>query len=112
MNNLAFVSRTREKVRVVAPGDASAPAIQVNRTKLGAVLAILLGGGHFVWAALVATGWAQAIMRFIFWMHFLTPPWTVGSFHIGTAAILVLLTATVGFVIGYIVASLWNWAQR
>jgi hypothetical protein len=85
---------------------------KVNPNKVGMALGALIGGWHLVWALLVAVGWAQWVMNFIFWMHFLKPPYTVGPFSAGIAVILILVTATVGYVFGYIFGVLWNWIHR
>jgi hypothetical protein len=85
---------------------------KVNPNKVGMALGALIGGWHLVWALLVAVGWAQWVMNFIFWMHFLKPPYTVGPFSAGIAVILILVTATVGYVFGYIFGVLWNWVHR
>jgi hypothetical protein len=80
--------------------------------RAGLVLATLLGGWHLLWALLVAVGWAQAVLNFVFWIHFLNSPYTVVPFHAGIAVILILVTATLGYVIGYVLAVLWNWIHR
>jgi hypothetical protein len=80
--------------------------------RAGLVLATLLGGWHLLWALLVAVDWAQAVLNFVFWIHFLNPPYTVAPFHAGIAVILILVTATLGYAIGYVLAVLWNWIHR
>ncbi len=74
-------------------------------------LVALVGGCHFLWALSVAIGWAQPIINFIFWMHFIKPIYLIEPFNIGTAVILVVVTAALGFVIGYIFAAIWNWVH-
>jgi hypothetical protein len=84
----------------------------VNPNKAGLVLGSLIGGWHVLWALLVAVGWAQWVINFVFWMHFLKPPYVVGAFHPGVALILVLVTTSIGYVMGYILGLLWNWIHR
>jgi hypothetical protein len=76
------------------------------------VLAILFGGWHFLWSVLVLTGWAQPIIDFIFWMHFIRPVYVVEAFSVGRALILIGVTSAVGATIGYCFALLWNRMHR
>jgi hypothetical protein len=80
----------------------------IHPIKAGITLAALIGGGHLCWAVLVAVGWAQPVMDFIFWIHFIKPVYVVGPFDLGTAAILVAITTVVGFVVAYVFSVLWN----
>lgn len=84
----------------------------VNPNKAGLVLGMLVGGWHLLWATLVAVGWGQKILDFVFWVHFLKPPYTVGPFSAGVTALLIGLTAVLGYLIGYILGVLWNWIHR
>ena len=84
----------------------------VNPHKAGLVLGALLGGWHLLWALFVAFGWAQALLNFVFWLHFLVPPYTVAEFHVWIAVVLVLVTVTIGYVVGYVFGVLWNWIHR
>ena len=80
--------------------------VRPDRTAL--ILAILLGSWHLVWALLVAAGWAQPLIDFIFWIHFIQPVYAIQKFNIGIALLLVGITAAIGYVIGWIFAVLWN----
>ena len=80
----------------------------LNPNKTGLVLGLLLGGWHALWALLVATGWAQSLLNFVFWLHFIKPIYVIADFKIGVALALIAITAVIGYVIGLIAASLWN----
>lgn len=76
--------------------------------KAGLVLGILFGGWHLLWSVLVALRLAQPLVDFIFWMHFIKPVYVIEPFSIGRAAILLVITTIIGFLIGSIFALVWN----
>lgn len=80
----------------------------IHPGKAGLVLGTLIGGWHLLWALLVALGWAQPLIDFVFWLHFITPVYVVGAFAFGRAALLVALTAALGYAMGYCFGLLWN----
>ena len=84
----------------------------ISPVKTGLALGGLIGLWHLLWALMVAFGWAQAVIDFVFWMHFIRPPYTVEPFVPGVAAILVVVTATIGFASGAVFAVLWNNVHR
>jgi demethoxyubiquinone hydroxylase (CLK1/Coq7/Cat5 family) len=45
-------------------------------------------------------------------MHFIKPIYVIQAFNLGTATVLVVVTAIMGFVIGSIFAVLWNWIHK
>jgi hypothetical protein len=75
-------------------------------------LGSLLGGMHLVWALLVASGLAQPLMDFVFWLHFIRPVLVIEGFDPLHAAGLVLFTAAVGYSLGCAFALLWNHLHR
>ena len=80
----------------------------VNKNKVGVVFGALLGGFHLVWAVLVALDVAQMMYDFIMWAHMIHIPIVIGPFD-GTAALtLVVMTAVMGYVMGYLGAWVWN----
>ncbi len=84
----------------------------ISPNKAGIVLGLLLGGWHALWAALVALGWAQEIANFIFWIHMIKPVYVVEEFRLWIALILVAVTSCIGYIMGSILAALWNWIHR
>ncbi|HYC17258.1 MAG TPA: hypothetical protein VEC94_08630 [Pseudolabrys sp.] len=81
---------------------------RIGLPKSGLVGGILLGGCHLCWAALVASGWAQPVIDFILWIHFIKPVYVIEPFSVAIAVILVTVTAAIGFMIGSIFALAWN----
>ena len=80
----------------------------VSISKAGLVVGILLGSWHLCWSALVALGWAQPVIDFVFWMHFIKPIYVIEPFAISRPIILVLVTGGIGFVLGSAGAWAWN----
>jgi hypothetical protein len=80
--------------------------------KLGLVLGAFMGGWNAVWSALVLIGWAHAVINFVFWLHFLAPPYHVESFVLWRAAALIALTAAIGYCGGWIIGAVWNRVHR
>jgi hypothetical protein len=81
---------------------------QMTSWKAGLVLGVIFGGWHLCWSLLVALRWAQPVVDFVFWIHFIKPIYVVEPFEVGRAVILIAVTAAVGFVIGSVFALVWN----
>lgn len=81
---------------------------RLNGTKVGLVLSAVLGGYHLLWSLLVVAGWAQPVIDFVFWAHFIKPPYVVEPFELIRAVALLAMTSGVGFAIGVGAAAVWN----
>jgi len=64
----------------------------ISPWRTGVALGALMGGWHLAWSALVALGWAQAVVDFILWIHFIEISAHIAPFKWELAAILVALT--------------------
>lgn len=81
---------------------------KLNQHTVGMATGAFLALVHTVWSLMVAMGVAQAYLDFVFGMHFLDSPYTVGEFNLGTAIGLVAITFAVGYAAGWVFAWLWN----
>ena len=57
----------------------------INKHKAGLVLGSFLGLLHLLWSVLVALGFAQPFLDFIFWLHMIKNPFQVEGFALGRA---------------------------
>ena len=82
--------------------------MHLNARKAGLAVGFFLGALHALWSLLVATGLAQALIDFVFWLHFIRPVFMIDPFEPVRALLLIGFTSLVGFIIGYVLAVVWN----
>jgi hypothetical protein len=80
--------------------------------RTGAAVGLFAGLWHAAWSILVAVGWAQPVIDFILWIHFLDVPVRLQPFDLPRAATLILITGGLGFGAGLLLAGIWNGLQR
>lgn len=85
---------------------------KLNGNTVGLILAVLMGLWHAIWALLVMVGLAMPILDWIYGLHFLSNPFSVMPFDMATAVMLVVFTAVVGYVVGWVFAAVWNTLKR
>jgi hypothetical protein len=86
--------------------------MQLNKNMVGLALGALMGSFHLVWGLLVAFGWAQAVLDFIFNIHMLSNPVVVNSFSVGLTVALVIVTFVVGYILGWVFAWFSNMIHK
>jgi len=84
----------------------------INPLKAAVTFGALLGAYHFCWSLVVFLGWAQPLIDFVFWMHFIRPAFVIQPFSLSAAAALVVSTFVGGFIIAFLFAVLWNTLHR
>lgn len=82
--------------------------IFMENNKLALVVGSLIGIMHLLWSILVATGFAQGFLNWIYGLHFLNNPFTVAPFNFSTAIFLVVFTFVVGYVAGWFFGLIWG----
>jgi hypothetical protein len=82
--------------------------MHLSPVRTGLVLGAVIGLWHAAWAVLVAGGVAQALIDFILRIHFLHVTAVVQPFDGETAALLVGITFGIGFIVGGVLALVWN----
>lgn len=86
--------------------------MKLQEKQVALALGVFVGGLHLIWALLIALGFAQGLMDFVYGIHMLNNPFIVAPFSVGTAVLLVVVTFVVGYVGGWIFARLWNYLHK
>ncbi len=81
---------------------------RLNPLRTGLATGLLIALWHAIWLSLVATGLAQRLIDWIFWMHLIRPVYVVQPFAVTPAAMLLLVTFLVGLGAGSAFAVIWN----
>lgn len=74
----------------------------MNIFQLSIISGFSLASLHICWAILVALGWAQSVIDFVFKLHMLSSPFHVQPFEFPLALGLVGVTFLVGFFYGIV----------
>lgn len=80
----------------------------LNPQKVALTLGAFAALVHVVWSVIVALGWGQALADFVTWAHMIGPAPLVAPFNLGTAVMLVVIAGLVGYVAGFVFATIWN----
>jgi hypothetical protein len=81
---------------------------KIHIKKFGLVLGLFVALVHLVWVLIIAAGWAQGLIDFIFRLHTLSNPFVVQALTLKHAVGLVVVTFVVAYVVGVVFAWIWN----
>ena len=81
---------------------------KVKESKAALIFGTFVALMHLIWSIMVFLGFAQGNLNFILGLHFLNNPYTVSAFNLTNAVILIAVTFVIGYLVGWIFASLWN----
>ena len=81
---------------------------KLSEYQTGIALGTFFGLMHVVWALVVYLGFAQTWLDFVLNLHFLENSYVVSAFDLQKAVILVIITAVIGYVAGFVFAKVWN----
>lgn len=84
----------------------------LDKHKAGLAFGTFFGLFHAVWSLLVLLGWAQSLIDWIFYLHFIVLRFSIAEFQLGTAVLLVAFTSVVGYIFGWVIAAIWNWVHK
>lgn len=82
--------------------------MRLDPLRTGAAFGAVVALAHLFWAALVALGWAGALLDFILWIHFLNVPVQIAPFEWTRSGILIVVTFLLSFPLGAGFAAIWN----
>ncbi len=77
---------------------------KLNPGKVALVVSAFLGGWHLLWSVFVAMGYAQLVLDWVYWVHFLNNPFVLDIFDPTRAVMLIVFTSVVGYVGGWLFA--------
>jgi len=82
--------------------------MKLSETKTALVVGTFAGLMHAVWSLLVFLGLAEPYLNWILGLHFLSNPYVLAPFSFRTAIFLVVFTFVIGYLLGFVFATIWN----
>jgi hypothetical protein len=84
----------------------------LKKNRVGLIVGALSGSWHLLWISLVGLGVAQQFLDWIYRLHFLSNPFHVAELSVVTAALLLFISSSGGYLTGWFFALLWNALPR
>ncbi len=80
----------------------------IHRQKFALTFGTFAAVLHLVWSIIVALGWGQSLMDFVYQMHFMQNPYMVATFSLPRAIGLIAIAFVMGYIISSVFALIWN----
>lgn len=84
----------------------------ISAHRVGLAFGGVLGLWHLAWSVMVALGIAQPFMDWILQLHMIELSYRVLPFAPLMALGLIIVTSAFGYIIGYVLGTLWNAVQK
>jgi hypothetical protein len=85
---------------------------KLNKNSVGLAFGVFLAAWHALWSLMVASGYAQKFLNWVYSIHFLNNPFKVNPFDLNKSLTLIVATAVIGYVLGCFFAMVWNWLHK
>lgn len=81
---------------------------RISPPKTSVAVGTVIGLWHVMWVTLVGMGWAKPVLDFVLRLHFIQFDYALAPYSALVAGELVLLTFSIGAVLGFAFALVWN----
>jgi len=82
---------------------------RISPATTGLAVGSVVGLWHLAWVMFVGLGWAKPVLDFVLRLHFIQLDYSLLPYAVTPASALVVLTFTMGVMIGMLFALIWNW---
>ncbi len=86
--------------------------MKLSKSRLGLVFGVLLSAAHLGWLVMVLTGVAETVLDWVLEMHFMSFTYSILDFNYLSALLLLVMTFVAGYVAGFVLAAVLNWAKK
>ncbi len=84
----------------------------LNKNHVGLTLGAFFAFFHLVWLVLVVMGVAKKLLDWVLSLHQMTWSYTVNPFDLGKGIMLLIITFIAGYILGWVLAAIWNYVRR
>jgi len=84
----------------------------MKRNKVALSVASFVVLVHLIWVILVGLNLANPWIAWLLGLHFLNNPFRFQPFDYATAIVLIIVTGILGYAVGWVFATVWNWVDK